>query len=176
MKNNNPVAAARVINYLISPEGYKLTAVGVEGIDYKVENGEIVMLPERAQRGFPTESGDTGAHPLASTIVSWVPQEWQNWALFYGKDKAFKDWFEAMWANQGKYQMQSYGLLSTCPKWNDFQATSDELVTRNFLDAVKAGSDSDAAAIFDQFVKDWQANGGADAQAEMSDTLAAIYG
>jgi putative aldouronate transport system substrate-binding protein len=176
MKNNNPVAAARVINYLISPEGYKLTAVGVEGVDYKVENGEIVLLPERTERGFPTEAGDTGAHPLASAIVSWVPQEWQDWALLYGKEKAFKDWYGAMWANQGKYQIQSYGLLSTCPKWTDFQATSDELVTRSFLAAAKAASEQEASDAFDQFVQDWQANGGTDAQAEMSDTLAAIYG
>lgn len=176
MENNNPAAAARVINYLISPEGYKLTAVGVEGVDYKVENGEIVLLPERTERGFPTEAGDTGAHPLASAIVSWVPQEWQDWALLYGKEKAFKDWYGAMWANQGKYQIQSYGLLSTCPKWTDFQATSDELVTRSFLAAAKAASEQEASDAFDQFVQDWQANGGTDAQAEMSDTLAAIYG
>ena len=174
MKNNNPVAAARVINYLISPEGYKLTAVGVEGIDYKMEDGKIVMLPERANRGFPTESGDTGAHPLASTIVSWVPQEWQNWALLYGKEKAFEDWFNAMWEAQGKYQIQSYGLLSTTAKWNDFQATSSELVNRSFLDAVKSASDQDASDIFDQFVKDWIASG-QDAQTEMSDALVKIY-
>jgi hypothetical protein len=81
-----------------------------------------------------------------------------------------------MWANQGKYQIQSYGLLSTCPKWTDFQATSDELVTRSFLAAAKAASEQEASDAFDQFVQDWQANGGTDAQAEMSDTLAAIYG
>jgi hypothetical protein len=150
--------------------------VGVEGIDYKTENGQIVMLPDRTTRGFPTESGNTGAHPLATTIVSWQPQEWQTWALLYGKDQTFVDWFNQMWDNQGKYQVQSYGLLITSPKWNDFQSTGAELVTRNFLAIARAASEQEASDTFDQFVTDWLANGGQDAQAEMSDALVKIYG
>jgi putative aldouronate transport system substrate-binding protein len=176
MRNNNPAAAARVINYLISEEGYKLTTVGVEGIDHKVEDGEIVMLPERAQRGFPTEAGDTGAHPLASTIVSWQPQEWQDWALLYGKDQAFKDWYHNMYANQGKHQVESFGQLSTSPLWTAFQSTSAELITRSFLDIVRASSDEEAARLYDQFVQDWKGAGGEQAQAEMSSLLVSVYG
>jgi putative aldouronate transport system substrate-binding protein len=176
MKGNHPEAAARVINFLISPDGYKLTAVGVEGVDFKVENDEIAMLPQRNQDGFPTESGDTGAHPLATGVVSWVPQEWQDWALLYGKDQAFKDWYKSMWANQGKYQIETYGTLTTTPLWTTFQQTSSELITRSFLDAVKAGSEQETAGIFDQFVKDWLAAGGEAAQAEMSENLVKIYG
>lgn len=175
MKNNNPVAAARVVNYLISPEGVKLTAVGIEGRDYKVENGEMIMLPQRTKDGFPTEAGHTGAHPLATNLVSWVPQEMQNWALLYGKDQAYKDWFDQMWKNQGQYQIKAYGLLTTPPKWADFQSTSNELVTRAFTEIVKLSSDADASTKFDQFVKDWQAAGGTDAQAEMSQVLSEIY-
>jgi len=175
MKNNNPVAAARVLNYLTSPEGLKLTAVGIEGRDYAMKDGEIVLLDQRMKDGFPTEAGNTGAHPLASTIVSWVPQDWQNWQLLYGKDAAFKDWFNAMWDNQGKYQIPSYGLLTTSPKWNEFQATSNDLVNRAFLEIVKADSAEAAAARYDQFVKEWQAAGGADAQTEMSAVLSGIY-
>ncbi len=52
MKNNNPEAAARVINYLISEEGYKLTAVGIEGRDYEMKDGEPVLLPQRVKDGF----------------------------------------------------------------------------------------------------------------------------
>ncbi len=65
MKNNNPVAAARVLNYLTSPEGLKLTAIGIEGRDYEMKDGEIALLDQRTKDGFPTEAGDTGAHPLA---------------------------------------------------------------------------------------------------------------
>jgi len=175
MEGNNPVAAARVINYLISDEGYKLTAIGIEGRDYEVVDGEMVMLDQRTKDGFPIEAGHTGAHPLATCIVSWVPQELQNWALLYGKDQAYKDWFDQMWNNQGMYQTPTYGLLTTTPLWTDLQATSNELVTRAFLEIVKAPSEEEATALFDKFVQDWLAAGGADAQDEMSQTLSELY-
>lgn len=175
LQGNNPVAAARVLNYLASPEGYELTAVGVEGTDYQGEGDNIELLPARTERGFPTEAGDTGAHPLASTIVSWVPSEWQEFSLLYGKDQAFKDWYKAMRANQAQYQIPSYGLDTTSPLWTDYQATSAELITRAFTDIVRAGSDEEAAAIYDQFVSDWNSQGGADATKEMSGVLSELY-
>lgn len=153
-----------------------MTTLGVEGIDYTEENGEFILLEARTTRGFPTEAGDTGAHPLATTIVSWQPQEWQDWSLLYGRDAAFKEWYSSMWANQGMYQIESFGILTTSPLWTDFQATGGELQTRAFLDIVRSGSEEEAAGKFDQFVQDWLAAGGADAQAEMSETLTAIYG
>jgi putative aldouronate transport system substrate-binding protein len=175
MQNNNPAAAARVLNYLTSPEGYKLTAVGVEGIDYQQDGDAIELLPARTSRGFPTEAGDTGAHPLATTIVSWVPMEWQDFSLLYGKDQEYVDWYNAMRANQSQYQIPSYGLDTTSPLWTDFQATSAELIVRAFTEIVRAGSDEEAAARFDQFVQEWNAQGGAEATAEMSGVLQSIY-
>lgn len=176
MEGNNPVAAARVLDYLASEEGLKLTALGVADIDYAEENGEIVLQEARAERGFPSEAGNTGAHPLATTLVSWVPQSWQDFSLLYGKDAEFKDWYAAMWANQGKHQISSFGLLSTSPLWSDFQSTSSELVSRSFLAIVQAASDEEAAALFDQFVIDWNSLGGADATTEISTLLTSIYG
>lgn len=176
MPNNNPAAAARVINFLISDEGYKLTTLGVNGIDYEENNGEITLLPGRnADRGFPTAAGGTGAHPIATAIVSWVPQTWQNWQLLYGKDDDYEAWFNDMWENQGRFQIPSYGSLSTTPQWTDFQPTSGELVNRAFLGMMQAGSDEEASAIFDQLVLDWHAAGGTDAQAEMDILLSQLY-
>jgi len=175
MKNNNPVAAARVINFLISPEGYELTAVGIEGRDFKRVGGEIKLLPQRAKDGFPTEAGDTGAHPLATAIVSWVPQQWQDWQLLYGKDDAYKAWYKQMWKNQGQYQIKSYGLLTSSPLWTQFNPTSNELINRSFLAIAKAESDQAAMSLFDQFVNDWHAAGGTAAQDEMSGVLAKLY-
>lgn len=175
MSHNNPVAAARVLNFLVSAEGYRLTAIGVEGIDYEVQDGDIVLLPARHERGFPTEAGDTGAHPLATHIVSWLPQEWQNWQLLYGKGEDFRMWFDQMWENQGLYQTESYGVLTTTEEWNDFRATGDELVTRAFLAIVQADSESEASRLFDEFVEDWLDAGGAEAQASMSERLSEIY-
>lgn len=176
LDGNNPVAAARVLNFLVSEEGYRLTAIGVEGTDYQMNGDEIELLPERIDRGFPAEAGDTGAHPLASTIVGWVPlNPWQEFSLLYGKDQAFKDWFAAMRANQVQYQIPSFGTSTTSPLWTDFAATAGELIGRTFLQVVQAGSDEEASALFDQFLADWNALGGAEATAEMSAVLAQVY-
>ncbi|NMB12612.1 MAG: extracellular solute-binding protein [Firmicutes bacterium] len=175
MRHNSPVAAARVINFLVSEEGVKLTAVGIEGIHYTVKDGQIVMLDQRAKDGFPTEAGHTGAHPLATHLVSWVPQEWQNWALLYGKGKEYRDWFDQMWENQGMYQTPTYGLLTMSPEWSYFQPTSNELVAQAFTAIVKSATAEEASALYDQFVKDWLASGGAQAQAEMSQLLMKVY-
>jgi putative aldouronate transport system substrate-binding protein len=176
MDGNDPTAAAKVIDYLSSEEGYKLTALGIAGRDYEETNGEITLLPARGEDGFPIAAGDTGAHPLASAIVSWVPSQWQEFSLLYGKDDAFKEWFAQMRQNQIQHQIPSVGLLTTSPLWTDFQSTSAELVTRSFLEIVQSGSENDAASRFDQFVDDWKGTGGADAQAEMSELLVGIYG
>jgi len=175
MEGNNPVAAARVINYLISDEGYKLTSVGIEGRDYEVVDGEIVLLEQRTKDGFPPESGNTQSHPLASCIVSWQPEEWQDWALLYGHEQAWKDWFAQMWENQGMYQIPTYGSLMVTPTWGEFLGTSNDLMNIAFVEVVKADSEEDAAARFQQFVDEWMAAGGAEAQTEMSDALVQLY-
>jgi putative aldouronate transport system substrate-binding protein len=174
-KWNNPAAAARVINYLISDEGYKLTALGIKDRDYSEADGKITLLPQRSKDGFPTEMGDAGSHPLAAAIVSWVPMEWQNFALLNGKDDAWKTRYNAMWQNQIKYQVPSYGLVQTTPKWDAFQATGTDFLTRAMVDAAKANSDDAASKIWDKFVSDWMAAGGKDASAEMSDMLKGLY-
>lgn len=176
LDGNDPVAAARVLDFLSSEEGVKLTALGIPGRHYEEANGEITLLPQRTEDGFPTEGGTTGAHPLASAIVSWVPQEWQDFALLYGKPPAFQEWYGEMWANQGRHQVQGAGLLSTSPLWNDFQSSSTELVTRTFLEIARVDSDEEATAAFERFTEDWRTSGGAEATAEMNEVLTAVYG
>ncbi len=175
MKGNHPVAAARILNYLASDEGLKLTAIGIKGRDYTEDNGAITLLPARAQDGFASEAGDTGSHPLATTLVSWVPQSWQDFALLYGHNQEFKDWYAAMWKNMRKYEIPSKGTLSTSAKWSAFQVTSNELRDRAFLQIVRAASDADSTTLFTQFVSDWNSQGGADAAAEMSGVLDTLY-
>ncbi len=178
MPNNNPVAAARVINFLISSEGYKLTALGIKGRDYQEGNGKITLLNQRrALDGFPHGAGvdPTGPHPLAFEIVSWEPIQWQEFSILYGKAESFKSWYGRLTANQAKYQVPTYGLLITTKHWTKFQATGDDLINRTFLQIVKASSDKQASDLFDGLVKNWLALGGAQAQSEMSDALSAIY-
>ncbi len=175
LSGNNPVASARVLNFLASDAGTKLTALGIPGHDYKVVNGQITLLPQRTKDGFAAQSGDTGAHPLATPIVSWVPQSLQDFALLYGHGADFTHFYYQAWANQRRYQIPSYGTLVASPLWTTFEATSNDLVARSFLQIVRSGSDAQASALFDQFVQQWKSQGGDAAQAEMSALLKSLY-
>ena len=171
LRGNNPVAAARVLNYLNSEEGLKLTALGVEGTDYTETNGETKLLPARADRGFPAEAGDTGAHPLATPIVSWVPQEWQDFQLLYGKPEAFKTWYDAMQANMYEYTLPSTGVLTQTEAGTRYAGALGDLLERYLVEIVRAGSEEEAAASFDAFVAAWRAAGGDEVTAEVNEVL-----
>lgn len=173
LRGNNPVAAARVLNYLNSEEGLKLTALGVEGTDYTETNGEIELLPARAERGFPAEAGDTGAHPLATPIVSWVPQEWQDFQLLYGKPEAFKTWYDAMQANMYEYTLPSTGSLIQTDAGTQYAGALGDLTERYLIEIIRAGSEEEAAASFDAFVAAWRAAGGDQVTAEVNEVLSA---
>lgn len=175
LEGNNPEGAARVLDFLQSEEGLKLTVLGVEGVDYEGSGDAIKLLPERTTRGFPAEAGDTGSHPLATPLVSWIPQEWQDWQLLYGKDQGFKEWYAQMLEQQAKYLVPTQGTLVTSPLWTEFQSTGDELMNRAFLEIVKAEDEQKAAALYEQFVADWKGAGGDAAMAEMAEVLNTIY-
>ena len=160
LKGNNPVAAARVLNYLVSDAGVKLTVLGVKGVDYSENGNDIKLLPARAGRGFPATAGDTGAHPLATPIVSWVPQNWQDFQLLYGKPGAFKAWYDQMWVNQRKYTIPSVGALIQTDASIKYGPALSDLVSRSLVEIVRAGSDAKASAKFAQFVQNWKSAGG----------------
>jgi len=178
LHGNNPEAAARVINYLLSDAGTRLTVLGIKGRDYAEVDGKIQFLPGRAKDGFPASStggAHTGAHPLASAIVTWVPQSWQDFQLLYGQNSAFASWYHHMWANQGKYQIPGHGQNLATPLWGKFVNTGADLQTRMFLKIVRDSSAKSAAATFDQFVQQWKSAGGTSASAEMSEKLSSLY-
>jgi putative aldouronate transport system substrate-binding protein len=53
LKGNNPVAAARVLNYLVSEDSFRLTALGLPGQDYTEAGGTITLIPKScAKHGF----------------------------------------------------------------------------------------------------------------------------
>lgn len=175
-EHNNPVAAAKVIDYLVSEEGEQLTAIGIKDRDYKqtgTEYDQVEWLDARFEDGFPTEANDAGAHPLASGIVSWQPMKWQEFTLLYGKDDAYKEWYNSQRENQVEHTVPSYGINSSSAAWDSFAATSDDLYKRAVVEALNAKSDEETRAIWEQFVKDWKSQGGDAATAEMNTVLKA---
>lgn len=172
----DPVLAAKIINYLLSDEGYQLTAIGIEGRDFEYDsNGDIVLLDARYQDGFPTEAGSTGAHKLASGLVSWVPQEWQDFSLLYGTDDAFQAWYYEQRTNQQMYQIPNYGRNLTSAQWNDFNAVGNELFTRFAVEALAADSGDAVLELWLRFADDWNAAGGEGATVEMNELLKSVY-
>ena len=150
--------------------------MGIKDRDYtEAADGTITLLPQRTKDGFPTEMGDTGAHPLAQGIVSWQPMKWQDFTLLYGKDKAWADRYNAMNENQSKYQIPSAGLVLTTPKWDAFQATGSDILNRAMVEAAKAPTDEAASKIWQKAIADWKAAGGTEASAEMSEMFKGVY-
>jgi putative aldouronate transport system substrate-binding protein len=176
-KSNNPVAAARVVNYLISAEGEKLTAIGIEGQDYTYNTATdtYTALDAKFDHGFPRAGGPEGSHPLASGIVSWQPQEWQNFILLYGKGKDYENWFNAMWENQGRYKIPSYGISVTTTEWAEFEAIGSDLLTRVFPVVFQASSDAEARQIWTAFLEEWKNAGGTKASASVETLLKQLY-
>jgi putative aldouronate transport system substrate-binding protein len=176
LKGNNPVAAARILNYAASDEGAVLLQYGVEGIDWQKTNGKVEPLPARAtEGGFPTDLKSLSSHRIAQDIGYWSVPALRPYIQAYGEGDAFAAWNNQMTENQRKYTIQSYGFNATSDLWTKFQPTSTELMTRAFTEIVKSSSDADAAAKFDQFVKDWMSQGGQDAATQMNTVLSAIY-
>lgn len=173
--NCDPVEAAKVVNFLISPEGYELCAIGIEGVDFERDGDDIVWLDARFEDGFPTEALDAGAHPLASGIVSWQPQEWQDFTLLYGKDDEYKQWYNEQFSHQTMYQIENYGRNITVPSWTEFQSTATELYNRYAIEAVNATSAEEVTEIWQNYINEWMQSGGEQASADMSAKLQETY-
>lgn len=175
LKENNPVAAARVLNFVDSPEGGKLIQLGVEGIDWKMTDGKIELLEARTtEGGFPTDLSSV-PHAISFKTGYWATPELLEWQMTYGEDDAYVAWNKQMLDNQQKYTISAYGFNVSSPLWTKFQPTGTDLVNRTFIEIVKSESEADAIAKFDQFVKDWMAQGGEAATVEMNKLLSEVY-
>ena len=164
------IQTATILPYFIS-----WIVIGIEGVHFTRNGEQIEWLDARYTDGFPTEQGDTGAHPLASAIVSWVPQEWQDFSLLYGQDEAFIAWYEEQRENQLMYQIPNYGRNITTPAWTEFQSMSNELFTRYAIEAINAGTAEDVETMWANYTAEWMASGGEAATAEMSELLKTVY-
>ncbi|MFD0669873.1 extracellular solute-binding protein [Cohnella sp. GCM10027633] len=172
-KAKDPRAAARVLDYLLSEEGNKLTLYGIPGVHY-VDSGDSLSfdLEERAKdAGFGSLHPDK-AHELNWGIVSWSRMTDDDYLRFRessapGFTKSVTDNLERI--NRYLIEPASYSL--TTSKWLSFKPTSDELV-EEYFNAIALGT-LEAAAGFEKFRTKWLESGGAEAMREMSDAIAA---
>jgi putative aldouronate transport system substrate-binding protein len=166
-------AAARVLDFLLSDEGNRLTLYGVPGVHYTETNGRSNLSLEERKRdiGFGSVHPEA-AHELNWGIVSWSRMTEDDYVRFReSTTPGFAEVVSDNLARINRYLIEpaSYNLMTS--KWISFKSNSDEL-TREYFDKIIM-EDLDVDATFDKFVNKWMESGGAEAMREMSDALAA---
>lgn len=172
-KAPNPKAAARVLDYLLSDEGNRLTLYGVPGVHYTDENGQVKLnLEERAKDvGFGTLHPE-GAHELNWGLVSWSRMAEDDYVRFReSATPGFKKLVEENLERINRYLVEPASYSLSTSKWISFKSNSDELTEEYFNKIVMGEMDVDQG--FEKFVTKWMESGGAEAMKEMSDAIAA---
>lgn len=67
-----------ILNYIATPEGQRLINAGVEGVDYKIENGEMIITREKDANGAFVYIGDK--YPSYNFFFTKVvlPDDWSS--------------------------------------------------------------------------------------------------
>lgn len=169
----DPLAAAKLLDFLISEEGTKLSTVGIEGVHYKMEGDKLVWNEEEKKKDPGFNVNTSGQfHELNWGLVRWSPMI----SDFYikasetgtpGYGNLIKENLERV--NKFLIEPASYNAMNE--EWSKFIGTGKTLQNEFFIQAVTGKVDIDKG--FDKFVTDWKASGGEAAMKAMSDTIAA---
>ncbi len=172
-KSKNPKAAAKLLDFLLSDEGTKLSLVGVEGIHYTEENGEFKWNDEEKKKDAGFNPDTSGAfHEMNWGIVRWAPMI--NDFYIKASEVTNPDYGARVHENLervNKYLIEPASYNTINSEWSDFMGTGKTLQDEFFINAVMGKVDIDQG--FDDFVKGWKAAGGEAAMKAMSDAIAA---
>ncbi len=172
-KAKDPMAAAELLDFLISEEGTKLSTVGIEGTHYTMKDGKLEwnMDEKKKDPGF-NENTSGQFHELNWGIVRWSPMV----SEFYmkaseGTVPEYGEIVRSSLENVNKYLIEpaSYNAINT--EWSQFMGTGKTLQNEFFIQAVQGKVDIDKG--FDDFVKTWKSAGGEQAMQAMSETIKA---
>ncbi|MCM3749511.1 extracellular solute-binding protein [Paenibacillus pasadenensis] len=171
-KAKDPKAAARLLDYLLSDEGNRLTLYGLPDVHYKEDANRVSLrLDERKNDiGFGSLHPEA-AHELNWGLVSWSRMTEKDYLKFResstpGFTKVVQDNLERI--NRYRIEPASYNLAT--PLWVSFKSTSDELTEAYFGKMIMGELDIEEG--FSRFVDKWKESGGAEAMSEMSQALA----
>jgi len=172
-KAKDPMAAAELLDFLISEEGTRLSTVGIEGIHYKMNDGKLEWNMEEKKKDAGFNENTSGQfHELNWGIVRWSPMV----SEFYMKASEvnvpeYGQIVEQSLDSVNKYLIEpaSYNAMNT--EWSQFAGTGRTLQNEFFIQAVQGKVDIDKG--FDNFVKAWKGAGGEQAMQAMSETIKA---
>lgn len=172
-KAKDPKAVARVLDFLLSEAGNRLTLYGLAGIHYSDDGGERRLdLDERKKDAGFGPVHPEAAHELNWGIVSWSRMTERNYLAFRelttpGFTQVVNDNLSRI--NRYLIEPASYNLATS--RWISFKPNSDELIEEYFNKIIMGDLDVDQG--FAKFVGKWMESGGAEAMREMSEELAA---
>lgn len=176
-KAKDPRAAARVLDFLLSDEGNRLTLYGLPEVHYTGDPAsasghvELTLAERRKEAGF-SELHPGKPHELNWGIVNWSRMAEEDYIRFReattpGFGSTVRDNFERI--NRYLIEPASYNLMTS--KWISFKSNSDALTQEYFDKIILEQLDVDEA--FAIFKSKWLESGGAEAMREMSEALAA---
>lgn len=133
-------AAFAVFEYICSPEGRVLDKLGIEGKHYVIENGQTVLTDRIAEwwnRFFETDDGLNPEYPLATPLNS--------------------DAVVDSIAKSLEYYTEDINILTPTELLTQKDAMTN-IYNEYYFDFVTGAKDIDAE--WDNFVSEWNANGG----------------
>jgi len=172
-KAKDPMAAAELLDFLISEEGTKLSTVGIEGVHYTMKDGKLEWNLEEKKKDAGFNENTSGQfHELNWGIVRWSPMVSEFYIKAsevtvpqYGEivNKSLEQ------VNKHLIEPASYNAINA--EWSQFMGTGKTLQNEFFIQAVQGKVDIDAG--FEKFVATWKSAGGEQAMKAMSETIKA---
>ncbi|GIP37777.1 sugar ABC transporter substrate-binding protein [Paenibacillus sp. J31TS4] len=150
--------AMKYLDLKVQPETFKELAIGTEGVDYKVENGQMTpILP-----AFNTDRGQADWFMTSTDSKAYEEQ----WLLRVRKDKVLYEAFEEI-QKQAPYSVKDPTLLAPplAVVGNNMQKLNK--LETDYLIKVIAGAEKLTG--YDNFVQQWKSQGGTEVIQALSD-------
>ncbi|GBF75656.1 ABC transporter substrate-binding protein [Paenibacillus sp. 598K] len=172
-KAKNPRAAARLLDFLISEEGTRLSLVGIEGVHYTMDGDKLAWNEEEKAKdpGFnPNTSGVF--HELNWGIVRWSPMI--NEFYIMASEITNPEYGAIVHDNLARVNAHlldpaAYNVSTS--EWSNFMGTGKTLQSEYFTRMVVGELEIEAG--FAEFVQAWKSAGGEEAMQTMSDAIKA---
>lgn len=153
-KCKNLEAAVKLANYCMSDEGSELLYLGVEDTMFKwtdKENGKYELLGEYK---------DSATHRAAGAFCYW----WLFAPTNHAEIRTFNKQTQEGVALAYKNGIEHVDVVKTLKSRTDYGADMDQTIKEMFVELV--ASDGDLKAIYDEYIKRWEEEGGKEWETE----------
>lgn len=171
---NKIKAILNMIEFMLSPEGYDVFTYGIEGVHYKIENGQKVSLMGTDSNGYNLTAKNKDTAFDLHMFVDWSLSYNPGFSSNYEKVKGYMDMAEGYayvddynyiqtpsiisnWDNIGKESYEEFiKLIST--NYEGYNKTQVCNVNWNDIYVSSTSFDSDWSNFTNKFLNNWQGN------------------